>query len=50
MYHALDLEAPESGEVAEVEHLTDLIREAAPLDPDEARDRIRERLAVQTLK
>ena len=41
MYHALDLEAPESGEEAEIEHLTNLIREAAPLDPEVARDRLR---------
>ena len=41
MYHALDPEAPESGEAAEIEHLTALIREAAPLDPDAARKRLR---------
>ena len=45
MYHALDLEAPESREDAEVEHLTSLIRETAPLDPDAARERLRARLS-----
>ena len=45
MYHALDLEAPESREDAEVEHLTALIRETAPLDPDAARERLRARLS-----
>ena len=44
MYHALDLEAPESAEEAEIEHLTALIRETAPLDPDTARERLREGL------
>ena len=41
MYHALDLEAPESAEKAEIEHLTALIRETAPLDPEVARERLR---------
>lgn len=41
MYHALDLEAPESREEAEIEHLTALIRETAPLDPDAAKERLR---------
>ena len=41
MYHALDLEAPESGEDAEIKHLTVLIREPPPLDPEVARGRLR---------
>ena len=44
MYHALDLQAPESREEVEVEHLTALIREAAPLDPEVAKERLREGL------
>ena len=45
MYHALDLETPESREDAEIEHLTALVREAAPLDPDAAKERLRARLS-----
>ena len=45
MYHALDLEAPESGEEAEIEHLTAL-RETAPLGLDAARERPRTGLAI----
>ena len=41
MYHALDLEAPKSGEDAEIEHLTSLILEARSATPDAARDRLR---------
>ena len=50
MYHALDLEAPESGEEAEIEHLTALIREAAPLAPDAARERLRAGLGTSQTK
>ena len=48
MYHALDLETPESAEEAEIEHLTALSREAAPLDSQEARERLRAGLSGAT--
>ena len=47
MYHGLDLEAPDSGEDAEIEHLTAL-RETAPLGLDAARERLRAWLSDQS--